>query len=43
MITKIEFYEILKVRIQELQAEGVLRASLKDTVVDDFDYKEFEW
>lgn len=43
MITKTEFYEIPKVRIRELQAEGVLRASLKDTVVEDFDYKEFEW
>ena len=43
MITKTEFYEIPKVCIRELQTEGVLRASLKDTVVEDFDYKEFEW
>ena len=43
MKTITEFYETPKVIIQELLTEGVLCTSLKDTVVEDFDYKEFEW
>ena len=43
MKTITEFYETPKVIIQELLTEGVLCVSLKDTTVEDFDYKEFEF
>lgn len=43
MKTITRFYEPPVTVEQELVAEGVLCASLKDTTVDDYDYKEFEW
>ena len=42
MKTITEFYEAPVTIERELQAEGVLCASLTQTV-EDFDYKEFEW
>ena len=43
MKTITKFYESPVTVEQELVAEGVLCSSLKDTTVDDYDYKEFEW
>lgn len=43
MKTITKFYEPPVTVEQDLQAEGVLCASLKDTTVDDYDYIEFEW
>lgn len=43
MKTITEFYEAPVTIERELQAEGVLCASLKETAVEEFDYKEFEW
>ena len=43
MKTITEFYEAPVTIERELETEGVLCASLKDTAVEDFYYKEFEW
>lgn len=43
MKTITKFYEPPVTVEQELVAEGVLCSSLKDTTVDDYYYKEFEW
>jgi hypothetical protein len=43
MKTLTEFYETPETCVQELVAEGVLCSSLKETVVEHYEYKEFEW
>lgn len=43
MKTMTEFYETPEARVQELMTEGVLCASMNDTIVEDYENKEFEW
>lgn len=43
MKTLTEFYETPETCVQEFMTEGILCASVKDTSVDDYAYREFEW
>lgn len=43
MKTITEFYESPDALVQELTTEGVLCSSMKETMLDDYDFEEFEW